>query len=148
MRFSKFIVILLLLGIWANAAAQGSYAHLRSWEGKYPTYNREHRNFFNLPEIQRPLRRLLSQHDYYMLTRGHTKEGPIEIVDNYLRVFMCGSPRSYACDHITLFIIDLNDGSMYAAFDIISDAPRYYSTKGKFTDLPERVRGWRYTERD
>src|SRR5437764_12885611 len=123
MRFSKFIVILLLLGIWANAAAQGSYAHLRSWEGKYPTYNREHRNFFNLPEIQRPLRRLLSRQDYYMLTRGHTKEVPIQIVDNYMRVVVCGSPESYACDHETLFIIDMNYGAIYAAFDMYSSGP-------------------------
>jgi len=139
MRNAKFIFILPLLGIWISVVAQSKYVNLRSWEGKYPTYNNERQKFFDLPEIQHPLRKLLNRRDYYLLTRGHTKEGPIKLIDDYLKVKVCGSPGSYICDNATILVIDLNDGSMYVAFDIFNREPRYYSSKGKFTDLPKEV---------
>ena len=142
MRVLKIIAISLLLGVWTNAVAQGKYAHLRSWEGKYPTYNKSARKFFNLPEIQRPLKKLLNRRDYHLLTRGHTREIPIKIIGSYLKVKVCGSPGSYACDSHAILIIDLDSGSMYVAFDIFSGGPRYYSTRGKFTELPQDVQGW------
>jgi hypothetical protein len=119
--------------------AQGRYAHLRSWEGQYPTYNNLPRKFFDLPEVRRPLKKFLSRRVYYLLTKGHTKEGSIKIIGNYLKVNVCGSPESHACDNVTILIIDLNDGSMYVAFDVFNGEPRYFSTKGEFTDLPQNV---------
>ena len=142
MRISKPIASLLLLVISINVVAQGKYAHLKSWEGKYPTYNKSSRKFFNLPEVQRPLKKLLNQRDYYLLAEGHTKEVPIMLIGDYLKVKVCGSPESYACDNHAIFVIDLNDGSMYVAFDIFSGEPRYFSTKGKFTNLPQDVQSW------
>jgi hypothetical protein len=142
MRISKRIAGLLLLVISLNVIAQGKYTHLKSWEGKYPTYNKSSRKFFNLPEVQRPLKKLLNQRDYYLLTKGHTKEVPIMLIGDYLKVKVCGSPQSYACDNHVILVIDLNDGSMYVAFDIFSGEPRSFSTKGKFTDLPQNVQGW------
>jgi hypothetical protein len=139
MRISKLIIALLLLSVWVNALAQNGYAHLRRWEGQYPTYNKLPQKFFALPEIQRPLKELLSRRVYYLLTKGHTKEGPIKIIGNYLKVNVCGSPESYACDNVTVLVIDLNDGSMYVAFDVFSSEPRYFSTKEKFIDLPQNV---------
>ena len=140
MRISKLIAALLLLSMCANAMAQGRYVHLKSWNGQYPTYNKLPRKFFDLPEVRRPLKKLLSRRIYYLLTKGHTKEGPIQIIGNYLKVNVCGSPESYACDHVTILAIDLNDGSMYVAFDAFSREPKFFSMKGKFTDLPENVR--------
>ena len=125
-----------------NVVAQRKYAHLKHWEGKYPTYSKSSRKFFNLPEIQHPLKKLLNQRDYYLLTKGHTKEVPIMLIGDYLKVKVCGSPESYACDNHAILVIDLNDGSIYVAFDIFSREPRYFSTKGKFTDLPQNVQNW------
>jgi len=143
MRIARLFALLLLLGAGTSAAAQGKYAHLRSWEGKHPTYNKAARKFFDLPEVRRPLKKLLDRRVYYLLTRGHTKEGPIKIIDDYLKVSVCGSPDSYACiEHVTL-VMNLNDGSMYVAFDVFSPEPRYFSTKGRFEDLPPALQSWR-----
>jgi hypothetical protein len=140
MRISKLIIAaLLLLSMWTNTIAQERLGHLRNWDGQYPTYNKLPQKFFDLPEVRRPLKKLLSQRVYYLLTKGHTKEGPIKIIDHYLKVKVCGSPKSYACDNATILVIDLNDGSMYVAFDVFSRRTRYFSTKGKFTDLPQNV---------
>ena len=140
MRIPKLIIAsLLLLGALTNAMAQTKYAHLRSWEGQYPTYNRLRRKFFNLPEVRLPLKRLLPRRVYYLLTKGHTREGPIKVIANYLKVKVCGSPESYVCDNDTILVIDLSDGSMYVAFDVFGSEPKYFSTKGKFTDLPRNV---------
>ena len=142
MRIPKLITVLLLFGVCMHVVAQEKYDYLRSWDGKYPTYNKSPRKFFSLLEVQRPLKKLLNRRDYFLLTKGHTKEGPVKIIGNYLKAQVCGSPGSYACDNHAIFVIDLNDGTVYVAFDIFSGEPRYFSTKGKFTDLPQSVQSW------
>lgn len=142
MRILILIIAMLFSVSVESAMAQGRYTHLRSWVGKYPTYNKSSRKFFDLPEINRPLRRLLNRRDYYLLTRGHTKEMPISVVGDYLKVRVCGSPGSYACDNNTMLVFDLNDGSVFIAFDVFSGGARYFSTRGKFTDLPKDVQSW------
>ena len=132
-------VVSVLLCVWTTAEAQGKYANLDKWVGKTPTYDKSFGNFFRLPEVWRPLKKLLSEKDFYYLTRGHTKETPFKLVENYLHTEMCGERGSYACDYHTLFVVNLADGSMNVAFDVFSDKPRCYSTKGKFTDLPRKV---------
>ncbi len=142
MRIFKLTTVLLLLGMWTNAIAQEKYAHLKSWDSKYPTFNKSARKFFDIPAVKAPLKRLLNRQDYYLLTKGHTKEMPIRLVKNYLKVRVCGTPSSYACINQTILAIDLNDGSIYVAFDILSGEPRYFSSKGKFTELPQNVQSW------
>jgi hypothetical protein len=106
---------------------------------KNPTFDKRSGNFFMLPEIARTLRNLLNKEDYYYLAKGHTKEGPINLIDNYLQIYVCGSRHSYGCDNNTLLVINLTDGSMHIVFDMYDEKPRYYSTKGCFTDLPKKV---------
>ena len=142
MRIFKLTAILFLLGIWTNAIGQEKYAHLRSWDGKYPTYNKSARKFFDILEVRSRLKRLLSPRDYYLLTKGHTKEMPIRLIENYLKIRVCGARGSYACINQTILVIDLNDGSMYVALDIFSGEPRYYSLKGNFSELPKDVQSW------
>jgi hypothetical protein len=142
MRILILITASLMPVSGASALPQGKYGHLRSWEGKYPTYNKSARKFFKLPEINRPLRRLLNRQDYYLLTGGHTKEMPISLIGDYLKVRVCGSPGSYACDNHAILILNLHDGSVFVAFNVIGGQPRYFSTRGKFTDLPQDVQSW------
>lgn len=139
MRLSKPILILFLLIACSSAMGQAKYSDLKTWAGKYPTYNNSSVKFFKLSKIRRPLKKLLSAEDFYLLTKGHTKETPFKLVDHYLRVTVCGEPDSYACISNIIFVIDLNDGSMYVAVDIYSDKPKYYASSGAFTDLPEKV---------
>ena len=142
MRIFKLAVALLLLSVWSNAVAQEKYVHLRSWEGKYPTYNKSAQKFFDIPEVKAPLKKLLSQQDYHLLTKGHTKEMPIQLIDNYLKVRVCGAPSSYACIRHANFVMNLNDGSIYVALDIFSGKPRYFSSAVGFTELPLNVQSW------
>lgn len=135
----RIVILILLLCVWTTAEAQGKYAHLEKWVGKTPTYDKSFGNFFRLPEVRRPLKKLLSKGDFDYLTRLHTKELAFKLVDDYLHTGMCGERGSYACDYHTLLVINLTDGSMHVAFDMLSDKPRRYSTRGKFTDLPRTV---------
>ena len=66
-RCGLLTIFLVLLGsVSPTAIAQGKLGHLKEWVGKHPTYNdfRPHREFLKLPEIKRPLLKLLSRDDY------------------------------------------------------------------------------------
>jgi hypothetical protein len=139
MKIAKLSVVLILITLCSNGMAQGKYESLKTWDGQYPTYNKSPHKFFDLPEVRQPLRKLLPPRVYFLLIKGHTKEGPIKIVGNYLKAIVCGSPKSYGCDSITMLVIDLNDGSMYVGFDLHSPQPKYFATKGKFTGLPQDI---------
>lgn len=139
MTIAKLSAVLILVTLCSNAAGQGDYGHLRAWDKQYPTYNKSQQKFFNIPAVRNPLRKLLPRRIYFLLTKGHTKEVPITIVRNYLEAKVCGSPDSYGCDNTTKLIINLNDGSMYVAFDLYSSQPQYFATKGQFTDLPQDI---------
>lgn len=140
---TKVLTIAVILFSGITAQAQHNYAHLKKWVGKYPTYNDagypSSKTFFNLPEIDVPLKKLLSKEDFYYLKKGHTKEHPIRLFENFLQVYLCGTRGSYFCNNDTLLVINLNDGAINIVRDMYSKIPRYYSTKGHFSDLPEKV---------
>jgi hypothetical protein len=142
-HFSKLLAIAVILFTGVTAQSQNSYTDLKKWVGKCPTYNEagypSSKSFFNLPEIAVPLKKLLSKEDFYYLTKGHTKESPIKLFENYLQVYLCGTRGSYPCDNNTILVVNLNDGSLHVVRDLFSDTPRYYSTKGHFTELPKKV---------
>jgi hypothetical protein len=139
MKRKNLLVLVLLLCCFSNiATAQNRLAHLKSWAGKYPTNRRGKvtTSFFALPEIRRPLMRLLNHGDYNLLTREYGVESPIKLVGDYLLVRDC---RPHACDSDNAgFVIDLRDGSIYVRM-YASNAARWFSSKGKSTDLPENV---------
>ncbi len=129
------IFLLVAVNIWA----QGNNVYLKKWAGKLPTFDKKSGNFFRLPEIARSLKSILSKKDYDYLAAGHTKEGPVTLIDDYLQIYVCGSRQSLSCDNNTILVINLNDGSVYLAFDLYSTQATYFSTKGKFTDLPKKL---------
>jgi hypothetical protein len=133
------VAVCLFSFFFSQAEAQGRYAYLKKWEGKLPSFEKTVGNFFNQSEIRRPLRKLLGNRDFYFLTKGHTKEAPIRIIDNHLQVYVCGSHKGIGCDHNTMLVVNLTTGSIHVAFDLYSDRPRYFNTHGKFTDLPKQV---------
>ncbi len=102
----KLLVIAVILFAGITAQSQNNDIELKKWVGTYPTYNEagypSSKSFFHLPEIAAPLKKLLSKEDFYYLTKGHTKEGPIKLFENYLQVYLCGTRGSYPCDNNTL----------------------------------------------
>jgi hypothetical protein len=141
MTVVRIAIVLSVLGLGSNVVAHGKYKYLGRWNGEYPTYNKTKQKFFDLSEVREPLRKLLPQRLFFLLTRGHTREGPIKVVRNYLRALVCGSPDSYGCDNQTMFVMNLDDGTMYVAFNFYDrKRVRYFATQGKFQDLPFDVR--------
>jgi hypothetical protein len=121
-----------------TVAAQNNLSHLKSWAGKYPTSKtgRVTTRFFGLPEIRRPLLKLLSRTDYNLLTRDYRVEVPIKLIGDYLAVKDC---RPHACDTDNAgFVIDLRDGAIHVKMYAATNT-RWFSSKGKYTDLPEAV---------
>ena len=139
MKRENLIALALLLFCFSGVAvAQDKLGHLRSWAGKYPTYQKGRltTNFFNLPEIKRPLLRLLSRRDFNLLTREYSIESPIEQIGNYLAVKVC---RPHACDSDNAgFAINLRDGTIYVKMQA-GENTRWFASRGMYTNLPQSV---------
>jgi hypothetical protein len=110
---------------------------LTEWVGKFPTYNDfiPRKEFLKLPEIQRPLLKLLSRNDYRFLTRTCGKETPIEMIGDLLIVRRC---HSYACGlGGVVVIVNLSDEAIHVAImDKDDSEQRWFSTNGKYKELP------------
>lgn len=115
--------------LYGLAVAQEKLDHLRKWEGRYPTYNKGQGNFFRLPEIERPLRKLLSKEDFYHLIKGHKKESPIEVFADTLKVDVCGAGDCAGCCRNALLRIDLKTGNMQVTFYDAGQVLRQYNKK-------------------
>jgi hypothetical protein len=143
-----FSSIVLLLCLLSATDAQDRLSHLRSWVGKYPTYNdtKPHQEFLKLPEIRQRLLKLVSPKDYRFITVICGKEVPIEQIDDYLIVRKCHS--NYCLRGTALIIINLKDGAMYVALRDEKDSePRWFSSGGDYKKLPFEVKaGWIITK--
>jgi hypothetical protein len=143
MRRCGLLTFLVLLGcVSPVAVAQANLGHLKEWVGKYPTNNdlKPHREFLKLPEIKRPLLKLLSRDDYRFLTRTCGKEVPIEKIGDFLIVRRC---HKFACGYGgAVVIVNHSDGAIHVAIlDEDDSEVRWFSTNGKHKELPFDVRG-------
>lgn len=137
-RNNLIALALLIFSFGGTLAAQGNLGHLRSWAGKYPTARRGRvaTSFFRVPEIQRPLLRLLSRKDFNLLTREYQVETPIKLIGDYLAVKVC---RPHACDtDNAAFAINLRTGFIYVKM-YADQQSRWFGSKGDYTDLPRSV---------
>ncbi|HUQ33653.1 MAG TPA: hypothetical protein VM095_16150, partial [Pyrinomonadaceae bacterium] len=110
---TALIVALAFISIGSATGAQSRLSRLRSWAGKYPTQKtrRVTRNFFQIPEIRRPLSALLSRTDFNLLTREYGVETPIKQLGDFLAVKVC---RPHACDTDQAgFAVNLRTGFVY-----------------------------------
>jgi hypothetical protein len=89
---------------------------LRSWIGKYPTYDKvkPQQKKIELPEIQKPLKQLLSSRDFKHLTKELSVESQIQLIKNYLVVDVC-YPDCCPCDHAIL-AINLENSGIHVGF--------------------------------
>lgn len=139
MKRKNLIALALLLFCFSSAVgAQGNLGSLRSWAGKYPTYKRGRvtRNFFQLPQIRRPLLALLSRKDFNLLTREYGVETPIKQIGDFLAVKVC---RPHACDTDQAgFAINLRTGFVYVRMQE-GQTTRWFSSRDTYTELPQSV---------
>jgi hypothetical protein len=139
MKRKNLIALMLLLFCFSGAvAAQGRLSQLRSWAGRYPTHKtgRITRNFFQLPEIRRPLLALLSRKDFNLLTREYGVETPIKQIGDFLAVKVC---RPHACDTDQAgFAINLRTGFVYVRMQE-GQTVRWFSSRDTYMELPQSV---------
>jgi hypothetical protein len=138
MKRKALILIAISLICFGNVAGQSQSGNLTSWVGKYPTDRKGKvtRSFFRLPEIRQPLLKLLSKHDFALLTKEYEVETPIKQIGDYLVVKVC---RPHNCgDEQAGFAIKLSDGTIHVRMHA-SDEIRWFSSKGKYRDLPREV---------
>lgn len=139
MKRKNLIALALLIFCFSGTMqAQGKLSHLKSWAGKYPTNKRGRvtTNFFRVPEIQRPLLKLLSRRDFNLLTREYQLETPIKLIGDYLAVKVC---RPHACDtDSAAFAINLNNGFIYVKM-YADQQSKWFGSGGEYTDLPRDV---------
>jgi hypothetical protein len=143
-RMKTSLSISLLLILFASTRAQEKLGYLRTWVGKYPTYNvtKPHREFLKEPEIQRQLLSLLPRKVFHFLTVTCGKEVPIELIDEYLIIHRCHS--NYCLRGTALLIVGLKEGIIHVALRTEKDSERrWFSRNGKYRELPFKViNGW------
>jgi hypothetical protein len=131
--------VFLLLSFGGNGTeAQGKFAHLKEWVGKYPTDQDKKpvRRFFALPEVQGPLQKLLDQKDLQRLTKEYSVETPIELIDNYLVIHVC-KPHDCDGENATL-AINIDDGAIHVGIWDGKDK-KWHSSSGSDKDLPKKI---------
>jgi hypothetical protein len=138
---TKIIILLsfLFLGLISISAQENKLNDLRSWIGKYPTDKEQ--NFFQLPEIKKPLKELLSSGDFQHLTKELILETPIENVKNYLLVEVSKEHCS-PCDNAML-VINLENSEIWVGFYKYSknkSVIRWFSSNDNdYYELPKEI---------
>jgi hypothetical protein len=113
---NAILLFALFIGLICANAQEKDLNSLKSWTGKYPTDNegKQPREFFKLPEIQKPLKELLSKRDFKHLTKELAVEKPIQLIKNYLVVEVC-YPHYCPWDNAML-AINLESGGIHVGF--------------------------------
>ena len=143
-RKNMIALSLLLLCFSAVVYSQDKLGQLKSWDGK-PTEEVNEKgkvtsDFFALPEIRTPLRRLLRPSDYNLVTKAYKVGSPLKLFGDFLATSMC---RPHNCgDERAGLAINLSTGAMYVRMQRGTKA-RWIVSKGKASsDLPKEVQDY------
>ena len=134
---------LLLLCFSTAIYSQDKLGHLKSWDGK-PTQEVNDKgkvtaDFFALPEIRTPLKKLLTPADYNLVTKGYSVGSPLKLMGEFLATSMC---RPHNCgDERAGLAINLSTGDMYVRMQKGSKE-RWIASAGKASDLPKEVQAY------
>lgn len=106
---------LLLLCFSTAIFSQDKLGHLKSWDGK-PTQEVNDKgkvtaDFFALPEVRTPLKKLLTLADYNLVTKVYSVGSPLKLMGEFLATSMC-RPHNCGDDRAGL-AINLSTGDMY-----------------------------------
>jgi len=141
MRRKYLITLPLLLLCFSTAMfAQDKLGQLKSWDGKttqeLDAKGNVTADFFTLPEVRTPLKRLLTPRDYNLVTKGYSVGSPFKLMGEYLATSMC---RPHNCgDERAGLAINLRTGDMYVRMQNGSKE-RWIVSAGKASDLPKEV---------
>lgn len=134
---------LLLLCFSAAIYSQDKLGHLKSWDGKttqeVDDKGKVTADFFTLPEIRTPLRRLLKPVDYNLVTKAYSVGAPFKLMGEFLATSMC---RPHNCgDERAGLAINLSTGVMYVRMKKGS-TERWIVSAGTASDLPKEVQDY------
>jgi hypothetical protein len=138
-RRSLIMLPLLLLCLAASAVAQDKLGQLRSWDGKttqeLDAKGNVKADFFLLPEVRTPLKKLLTPADFNLVTRGYSVGSPLKLIGDFLATTMC---RPHNCgDERAGLAINLKTGDMYVR--MAKGAKERWIPAGKGSTLPQEV---------
>jgi hypothetical protein len=148
--------LILVLCFSSTASAQGKYGHLKKWANEYPLdYTAKPKtNFFALPEIRRPLLKLLGTQNFKRLMKDFGMVTPINLIDGYLILEGVTSNRTPENEVENVIVaVNMNDeaGTIIVIFSGIGQRfgqVEYFCTNGKTcsglpTDVSNKVREWK-----
>jgi hypothetical protein len=141
----KYLIALpfLLLCFSTAAFPQDKLAQLKSWDGKTTQQTDDKgkvtADFFALPEVRTPLKRLLKPIDFNLVTKGYSVGSPLKLFGDYLATSMC---RPHNCgDERAGLAINLATGAMYVRMQK-GTKERWIPSEGKGSDLPKEVQDY------
>ena len=137
----KLLIVLplLLLCFSTSAFSQDKLGNLKSWDGKTTQELDDKGNvkadFFLLPEVRTPLKRLLTPADFILVTKTYSVGSPLKLMGDFLATTMC---RPHNCgDERAGLAINLSTGDMYVK--IKRGAKEKWVPAGKASALPKEV---------
>ena len=130
---------LLLLCFTATVLAQDKLGNLKSWDGKYTQELDDKGNvkadFFLLPEVRTPLKRLLTPADFFLVTKTYSVGSPLKLMGDFLATTMC---RPHNCgDERAGLAINLSTGEMFVR--LVKGGKEKWIPAGKGSSLPKEV---------
>ena len=134
---------LLLLGFSTAVFSQDKLGQLKSWDGKttqeLDAKGNVKADFFLLPEVRTPLKRLLTPADFTLVTKTYSVGSPLKLFGDFLATSMC---RPHNCgDERAGLAINLSTGDMYVRIN--GKKERWIVSQGKKgSDLPKEVQDY------
>src|SRR6185369_947610 len=134
------IVLPLFLRCFSTAVfSQDKLGHLKSWDGKttqeLDSKGNVTADFFLLPEVRTPLKRLLTPADFTLVTKTYSVGSPFKLMGDFLATTMC---RPHNCgDERAGLAINLSTGDMYVR--IKNGTKERWVPAGKAPALPKEV---------
>jgi hypothetical protein len=138
-RRRLIVLPLLLLCLSPAVFSQDKLGHLKSWDGKttqeLDSKGKVTADFFLLPEVRTPLKRMLTPADFTLVTKTYSLGSPFKLMGNFLATTMC-RPHNCGDDRAGL-AINLSTGDMYVR--IKAGARDRWIPAGKASALPQEV---------
>jgi len=134
---------LLLLCFSTAVFSQDKLGQLKSWDGKttqeLDAKGNVKADFFLLPEVRTPLKRLLTPADFTLVTKTYSVGSPLKLFGDFLATSMC---RPHNCgDERAGLAINLSTGDMYVRIN--GKKERWIVSQGKKgSDLPKEVQDY------
>jgi hypothetical protein len=130
---------LFLLCFSTAVFSQDKLGHLKSWDGKttqeLDSKGNVTADFFLLPEVRTPLKRMLTPADFTLVTKTYSVGSPFKLMGDFLATTMC---RPHNCgDERAGLAINLSTGDMYVR--IKNGTKERWTPAGKASVLPKAV---------